>query len=83
MSDQASAVHGGDRGFAKLDLELNDYPGPLKTSLFGIQHVLVMFTAMVGGPLIVAVFTNQNTGDFFELEATEGRIAERLVRDWK
>ena len=36
-----------------------------------------------GGPLIVAVFTNQNTGDFFELEATEGRIAERLVRDWK
>ena len=36
-----------------------------------------------GGPMIVAVFTGQNTGDFFELEATEGRIAERLVRDWK
>ena len=36
-----------------------------------------------GGPVIVAVFTNQNTGDFFELEATEGRIAERLVRAWK
>ena len=45
-----TAVHGGhgaDRGFAKLDFELNDYPGAVKTSLFGIQHVLVMFTAMV------------------------------------
>jgi uric acid transporter len=58
ISDHAAAVHGSDRGFAKLDLELNDYPGPLKTSLFGIQHVLVMFTAMVGGPLIVARLLN-------------------------
>ena len=33
--------HGGERGFAKLDLELNDYPGPLKTALFGIQHVQI------------------------------------------
>jgi len=55
------AVHGGhgaDRGFTKLDFELNDYPGPVKTSLFGIQHVLVMFTAMVGGPLIVGRLLN-------------------------
>jgi beta-lactamase class A len=36
-----------------------------------------------GGPLIVSVFTNQNRGDFFELEATIGRIAERLVTEWK
>ena len=36
-----------------------------------------------GGPTIVSVFTGQNTGDFFELEATEGRIAERLVNEWK
>ena len=50
--------HGGERGFAKLDFELNDYPGPLKTALFGIQHVLVMFTAMVGGPLIVSRLLN-------------------------
>ena len=62
MSDQASAVHGGERGFAKLDFELNDYPGPLKTSLFGIQHVLVMFTAMVGGPLIVGRLLNLPEG---------------------
>ena len=50
--------HGSDRGFAKLDFELNDYPGAVKTSLFGIQHVLVMFTAMVGGPLIVGRLLN-------------------------
>jgi beta-lactamase class A len=36
-----------------------------------------------GGPTVVSIFTNQNTGDFFELEATEGRVAERLVREWK
>src|SRR3954462_15214328 len=56
-----AAVHGGhgsERGFTKLDFELNDYPGPVKTSLFGIQHVLVMFTAMVGGPLIVGRLLN-------------------------
>lgn len=47
-----------DRGFTKLDFQLDDYPGPLKTALFGIQHVLVMFTAMVGGPLIVARLLN-------------------------
>ena len=35
------AGHAGDRGFAKLDFELNDYPGAVKTSLFGIQHVTV------------------------------------------
>lgn len=36
-----------------------------------------------GGPSIVSVFTNQNTGDFFELEGTLGRIAERVIITWK
>ena len=36
-----------------------------------------------GGPLVVSVFTNRNQGDFFQLEATIGRIAERLVNEWK
>lgn len=36
-----------------------------------------------GGPAIVSVFTNQNTGDFFELEATLGRIAERVIDTWR
>jgi NCS2 family nucleobase:cation symporter-2 len=47
-----------DRGFAKLIYQLDDYPGAFKTAIFGIQHVLVMFTAMVGGPLIVARLLN-------------------------
>ena len=34
------------------------------------------------GPVVVSVFTNQNRGDFFELEATLGRIAEDLVKGW-
>ncbi len=36
-----------------------------------------------GGPAIVSVFTSQNTGSFFDLEATEGKIAEELVHTWK
>lgn len=43
-----------ESGAIELDYQIDDYPGPLKTALFGIQHVLVMFTAMVGAPLIVA-----------------------------
>lgn len=67
MSNAAAAAahdHGAssDRGFTKLELQLNDYPGPTKTALFGIQHVLVMFTAMVGGPLIVARLLNLPPG---------------------
>ena len=46
---EAAEVATEDRGFAKLELQLDDYPGPMKTALFGLQHVLVMFTAMVGG----------------------------------
>ena len=36
-----------------------------------------------GGPSIMAIFTNQNKGDFVELESTIGRIAEELVSRWK
>jgi hypothetical protein len=36
-----------------------------------------------GGPAIVSVFTNQNRGDFFELEATLGLIAEDVVTAWR
>ena len=34
------------------------------------------------GPIIIAVFTNMNRGDFFDLEATEGRIAEDVLNAW-
>lgn len=46
----------------KLDYLIDDYPGPLKSFLFGMQHVLVMFTAMVGAPLIVARLLNLDAG---------------------
>ncbi len=36
-----------------------------------------------GGPTVVAVFTNQNRGDFFELEATLGQIAEDILDSWQ
>ena len=36
-----------------------------------------------GGPAVIAVFTNQNTGDFIELESTLGRIAEDVVNSWR
>jgi hypothetical protein len=35
-----------------------------------------------GGPAVVSVFTNQNRGSFFELEATIGKIAEDLLNAW-
>ena len=36
-----------------------------------------------GGPTVIAVFTNQNTGDFIHLESTLGRIAEDIVNSWR
>ena len=34
------------------------------------------------GPIVMAVFTNMNRGDFFDLEATEGRIAQDVLDAW-
>jgi len=34
------------------------------------------------GPIIAAVFTSMNRGDFTDLEATEGRIGEDLLNAW-
>ena len=36
-----------------------------------------------GGPTVIAVFTNQNRGDFTELESTLGRIAEDVIESWR
>jgi beta-lactamase class A len=36
-----------------------------------------------GGPTILSIFTNQNTGDFMALEETLGRIALDLVDAWR
>ena len=34
------------------------------------------------GPIVAAVFTSMNRGDFFNVEATEGRIAEDVLNAW-
>ena len=34
------------------------------------------------GPIVIAVFTSMNRGDFFDLEAIEGRIAEDVLNAW-
>ena len=36
-----------------------------------------------GGPAIISVFTNQNRGDFYELEETLGLIARDISEAWK
>jgi beta-lactamase class A len=35
-----------------------------------------------GGPTVISVFTSNNRGSFFELEATIGRIAEDVLNAW-
>ena len=34
------------------------------------------------GPIVVSVFTNQNRGSFFDLEAAIGKVAEDLLDAW-
>lgn len=36
-----------------------------------------------GGPIVISVFTNGNTGDFAVLEHAIGEIADKLVKAWK
>lgn len=44
------------------------------------NDVGIMYTPR--GPIVMSVFTNGNRGSFFDLEATEGRIAEDVFRAW-
>jgi uracil-xanthine permease len=45
----------GRAGVSILELRygLEDKPGPIPMALFGLQHVLVMFTAMIASPLVI------------------------------
>jgi NCS2 family nucleobase:cation symporter-2 len=42
----------------ELRYGLEDKPGPIAAILFGFQHVLVMFTAMVAAPLVIGQLLN-------------------------
>src|ERR1700750_2192302 len=58
---QALAQEGDQRaGTSILDLRygLEDRPGAIPMFLFGLQHVLVMFTAMVAAPLVIGQLLN-------------------------
>lgn len=44
------------------------------------NDVGIMYTR--SGPIVIAVFVDGNTGSFFDLEATEGRVAEDVVNAW-
>ena len=63
------------RGRASIAHKTGDWP-PHAGNDVGILYY-------EGGPTVVAVFSNQNQGDFFELEAALGRIAVDLVDSWR
>lgn len=50
----------GRAGVSILNLRygLEDKPGPVPAVLFGLQHVLVMFTAMIAAPLVIGQLLN-------------------------
>jgi len=56
----ALAQDGGRAGVNILELRYNleDRPGPVPSFLFGLQHVLVMFTAMIVSPLVIGQLLN-------------------------
>ena len=63
------------RGRASIAHKTGDWP-PHAGNDVGILYY-------EGGPTVVAVFTNQNQGDFFELEAASGRIAVDVGDTWR
>jgi uracil-xanthine permease len=56
----ALAREDGRAGVDVLELRysLEDRPGPVPSFLFGLQHVLVMFTAMIVSPLVIGQLLN-------------------------
>jgi len=55
------AEEGANRGgvsVLQLRYGLEDKPGPIPSVLFGLQHVLVMFTAMIASPLVIGQLLN-------------------------
>ena len=43
-----------DNSTSSLSYKLHDFPGFGKSALLGLQHVLIMFTAMIGLPVILS-----------------------------
>ncbi|WP_375459731.1 uracil-xanthine permease family protein [uncultured Enterovirga sp.] len=49
----AEGEHVGGALVVPMRFGLEDRPGPTESVLFGLQHVLIMFTAMIASPLII------------------------------
>ena len=46
------------------------------------NDVGIMYAPAPHGPIVIAVFTSDNRGSFFNLEATEGKVAEDVLNAW-
>ncbi len=46
------------------------------------NDVGIMYPPAPAGPIVLAVFTNGNTGPFYMLEAAEGRVGEDILNAW-
>jgi beta-lactamase class A len=46
------------------------------------NDVGIMYPPAPVGPIVIAVFTNGNTGPFYQLEAAEGRVGEDVLNAW-
>jgi uracil-xanthine permease len=57
---RALAEEGADRAGINIELRygIEDKPGLIPSVLFGLQHVLVMFTAMIASPLVIGQLLN-------------------------
>jgi beta-lactamase class A len=63
-------------GRAALGHKTGDWPPYLG------NDVGILYPRPPASPIVLGVFTNGNRGSFFELEATEGRIAEDVLNAW-
>jgi beta-lactamase class A len=64
------------RGRAAIGHKTGDWP-PLLANDVGI-----LYPTGSSGPIVIAVFTNNNRGDFADVEATEGRLAVDVLNAW-
>src|ERR1700731_3346476 len=55
LAQEGDAPHGGAM---PMRYGLEDKPSPIAAILFGAQHVLVMFSAMVASPLVIGQLLN-------------------------
>jgi uracil-xanthine permease len=58
MLAEESAPAGANLLVLSLRYRLEDRPSPITSFLFGLQHVLIMFTAMIASPLVIGGMLN-------------------------